>query len=258
MTTTDLDAMVTMRKAGHSYRAIGAKFGMSHEKARNLLTSSGVELPNNSHTYRRAEREKEVQMLAEWLVEHGPVTRSRLTEEFGYSSKEINLLVQDGAPGHLILSTGRVVKDTPDETVMESIRRAWETLQKAVPEARGLSHTAYDRVRDPKRDLSAARITTRYGWVNACNEAGVPSGGRYRAASTYKHQFSSDQIMDSVREYAAECRAAEKRPTYLGYDRWQRSRASAPSGSLVRMRGYEMGYESWPEIVLAALQPIGE
>lgn len=256
MTTNDLDAMITMRRAGHSYRAIGTKFGMSHEKARKILLTSGADLPSNVHTYRRAERDKEVQALTEWLTEHGPATREQITETFGYSGKEINLLVQDGAPGHLILATGRAGASVPDETVMGSIQRAWETLQRVAPEARGLSHTAYDRVRDPAHDLSAARITTRYGWVNACNCAGVPSGGRLRSVGGYKHQFSADQIMSAVREYAEECRATEKRPTYLGYDQWQRSRAGAPSGSLVRMRGHEMGYEAWPEIVLAALQPI--
>lgn len=256
-TTTTLDDMIRMRKAGHSYRDIGAKFGMSHEKARNVLTTSGVALPTNTHAYKREERQKEVKALADWLNEHGPVPRSLITEKFGYTSKEINLLVQDGAPGHLILATGRVMPDMPDEEVMESLRRAWRVFQKAAPDAVGLSHASYDLVRDPDRDLSAARITSRYGWVNACAKAGVPSGGRLRAASTYKHQFSSEQIMNAVSQYVDECREARKRPTYLGYDRWQRTRAGAPSGSLVRMRMDKLGYNTWPEIIAAALQPVG-
>lgn len=249
----DLDEMVRMRKAGASYRDIGHRFGMSHEKARRILKSSGLDLPANAHSFNRMKRLEEVNTLTEYLEKHGPVAREHVIETFGYTRQEINTLVQDGAPGYLIMSSGRfAISEETDEAIAKSLQRAWELVQDEVPGVDGLSHMAYDQLRDPERDLSAARIISRQGWVAACKKAGVPSGSRHRPASSYTYQWSDEKIVAAVKKYSEVCVADKTRPTYLGYDRWQRTQADAPSGSLVRLRMSKLGHRTWPEIVTAA------
>lgn len=252
----ELDSMIKMRRSGASYRDIGQKFSMSHEKVRTVLTRSGADLPQHAHTFKRQERKKVVEELSQWLADNGPASRARIHDVFGLSNKEINALVQEGVPGHLILASARdSLRDTPESDVIESLQRAWKTVQKTAPDVEGLSHTMYEQVRHTDgEDLSAARITSRYGWVTACKMAGVPSGPRLRPTASYTHQWSEDQIREAVQRYVGECVKQTARPTYVGYDRWQRTEVNAPSGSLVRLRMGKLGYRTWPEIVEAALE----
>lgn len=260
----DLETMIVMRRRGESYRAIGEKVGISHEKARTILTNldADMNLPTSAHDIGREKRRADVDELAEWLVTHGPISRDEITREFGYSSHEINALVKHGLPGYLVLASKRDhTEDTTDtEDVMESLRRAWSRVQEASPGITGLSHAIYDQVRNPETDLSAARITARYGWVDACKEAGVPPGMRRRSPSTYKERWTNEAILSAVSRYVTTCVSAGKRPTYLGFDRWQLTQPDAPSGSLVRMRMAKMGVRTWPDIVAQAQtpHPIGE
>lgn len=254
LTETQIAQAVKMRRGGASYREIAAKIKTSHEQVRRVLLADEINNATSKTEFPKGSTRARVKELTDWLNKHGPVSRERVTEEFGYDRAQITALTRAGAPSHLIMSSSKSTEpQVSDAEVLVSLRRAWNALREEVPGASGLSHVSYERVRDPKRDLSAARITTRYGWVQACEKAGIPSGGVLRPTKTYTQRWNDEGILRAVRTYASECLAEQRRPTYLGYDRWQRGKSEMPSGSLVRVRMQKIGLRTWPQTIEAAL-----
>lgn len=248
----ELDDYIAKRRAGMSYREIAALHGTTAGSIRRaILIHGGPDAPLSSRAQRRR---AEVAAVTKWLEENGPVNRDRIKEVFGYNADQINNLVRDGAPRHLIIyadrtSTGNLhAEGVPDDEVFASLRRAWSAALEDNPSARGLSTAVYDEYRDPENDLSTARIVMRYGWAAACASAGVPSGGKGRG--TYTSRWTRDQVVAVIADYLDWCAENQKRPTYGGYDTWQRGRPDAPSGTMARIRMQtEEGLGSWPLIL---------
>ena len=68
----------------------------------------------------------------------------------------------------------------------------------------------------------------------------------------YRREWLPEQLLAVVRRYLRHADHSGERPTYLGYERFQRLHADLPSGTTVRNRLREVGLDSWPVIVTAA------
>jgi hypothetical protein len=245
------DDFVRLRKAGHSYREIGLKFGLSHERVRQILVAGG-EVDEFARTPSRSRRREQIEEITEWLEAEGPVERNRVLEKFGITSNRLNSLIAEGVPSHLILMSARETKvQFTDDVVRDALHRAWAELQRVNPKATGLSHVMYERLRRMD-DPSSPLLVSRYGWENACSEFGVPAGETWRPKASYTSRWTDEELLEFVRAYTADCRVSEERPSYLGFERWQQLRPEAPSGTLVRNRMRERGIRTWPEVVVAA------
>ena len=254
MTTTADDLrpeFVKMRKAGFSYRAIGEKHGLSHERVRQVLHKHGD--PSEwARTPSVSKREAKIAEIEEWLEANGPVARDQVLEQFGLTRAQLTQLIAEGLPSHRMLVSSRQNETTfSDDDIAGAMQNAWAEIQRINPSATGLSHVLYDRVRR-ESDPSAALLVSRFGWENACATAGVPAGISLRPKATYTTRWTDADILAKVREYVDECMADDQRPSYLGYDRWQQYDSDAPSGTLVRNRMRDIGLLTWPEIVVAA------
>jgi hypothetical protein len=244
------DQFAALRRAGWGYREIGLKFGLSHERVRQVLTRDGELWKRPTAKEKRAVRIRE---LAAWLDENGPITRDAFMAEFGLTGPQLTQLVTEGLPSHMILLPTRSTDVFfSDEDVHEALRRAWGVLQERNPGSLGMSHVMYERVRKLS-DPSAAALVARFGWETACADAGVPSGYAYRAKDTYESRWTDEDLLGIVREYVDECVGAKQRPTYLGYERWQQLSDERPSGTLIRTRMRQLALMTWAEIVSAAM-----
>lgn len=242
------DEFVKLRRAGYSYREIGTKFGLSHERVRQVLVAEGD--PSEwARTPAREKRRAEIAEITKWLEANGPVARNQVIEEFGITQSRLTTLIAEGLPSHLILMAPRAT--TPqftDDDVVEALTRAWAEYQRINPDATGLSHVMYERLRRTT-DPSSPMMVGRYGWENACRLAGVPHGEAWRKKSSYASKWSDSDITEVVKRYIAHCREQGERPSYLGYERWQQLTEDAPSGTLVRNRMRDMGYITWPKVI---------
>ena len=242
-----------LRSEGLSYREIGDRYGLSHERVRQVVGSSAD--PEVWAERKRRERAAWRDEIASWLEEHGPVTRDALAEAWDLSQYQVSRLVNEGLPSHLIMSPERTrERDFDTDDIVRAMRRAWEALKAANPRAIGLSHANYEAYRSTT-EPSAALVVSRYGWDVIAEIADVPTGGSRRSKESYVSAWSDEEILHAIKEYVEESRNAGARPTYTGYEVWQRERDDAPSGSTVRNRARQMEppMSRWPQIVATAL-----
>ncbi len=155
-------------------------------------------------------------------------------------------------PTHLILSPRR--RREPDyelADILDALRVAWAAVQRRTPGATGMAWKTYDAVRRDD-DPSAALLVARFGWQNICDHAGVPAGPALRPKDTYIRRWSTNDLLFWVALYLEDSQSSGTRPTYNGYDIWQRAHADAPSGATLRNRMREIGVAAWNEILAAA------
>lgn len=259
MNSTDSDADSTRaarieqwtqeRLDGATYREIGEKYSISHERVRQVLKKAGApDVPRNYVANRR--RQQLAEEVTVWLVAHGPTPVDVIHREFDLTSQRLTDLVNDyGVPKEYIMAgeNKKAVSLTFDD-VTAAARAAYTRLLEEEPGAPGLSVSAYDRVRIPT-EPSPALITSRFGWKNVCDAAGVPTGGRARP--DYNVKWTDQDLLTWIGRYTETVIASGGKITFDGYDQWRRDIEDAPSGALIRTRLRRAGYPSWAAMVNA-------
>jgi hypothetical protein len=242
------DEFRELRHKGWTYREIGEKYGFSHERIRQVLGPDEPGTPTY-HERRRLAVQERAEKINDYLREHGVATREQVMEEFDLSATQLNELSRDGVETSRILSTRNRAATYDTDGLNAALNRVWGEVKADHPSAEGLSHSRYDEYRRGD-EPSAALIVSRMGWITACKTAGIPSGTPIR--ETYTSQWEISEILGWVRRYADACAAEGKRPSYLGYEEFQREHDDAPSGSTIRNRLRSSVSGLWSEIVAAA------
>lgn len=245
---------IQLRAEGYSLREIGDQFDLSYERIRQVL---GVDDPSRKPGWEPIEkRGREIlrNTITAWLEKHGPVPRDKVLAEFGLTEGQLGTFVTEGIPAHLIIMSARTRStEFSMDDIIKSIQRVWEVVRASEPHASGLSHARYETYR-AQNDPSAPLIVSRYGWETVCDIASVPPGVGHRPKSSYVSSWSDNDILDAVARWISAARDQGKRPTYNGYDEWQRSYSDLPSGSTVRNRMRDAGMPKWPDIIAAAAE----
>jgi hypothetical protein len=128
-----------------------------------------------------------------------------------------------------------------DEQVLEGLRQA------AGVHGEPLSASAYDAYFAEHQLASRSRVVQRWGsWNEACAAAGLTVNVTH---SGYRSKWSEAVITEHVADYLADAR----RPSYAGYDAWQKSTSGAPSAQTVRNR-----FGSWQAAKAAAEEVLGQ
>lgn len=248
---TLLPEFVRERDGGLTYREIGERHGLSHERVRQILTEGGV-APRERNWAAEYRKRQAAGAITEWLESEGPTTSDRIREKYGLTIQQLSELMGHGIPKHLVLAgQGRTGSAYDDDALADAVRQAWARFKEEHPEAEKFSVNAYEAVRLPG-DPSLALITSRVPWKQVCSWADVPcSKGR----GTYDRAWDDDGLLDWVGKYVDSAAQSEERVTFYGYDKWRKAEAGAPSGALVRTRLRRSGYATWGAMVSAATHP---
>jgi hypothetical protein len=128
-----------------------------------------------------------------------------------------------------------------DEQVLEGLRQA------AAVHGEPLSASAYDAYFPEHGLVSRSRVVQRWGsWNQACAAAGLAVNATH---SGYRSKWSAAAIAEHVADYLADV----SKPSYAGYDAWQRDRPGTPSAQTVRNR-----FGGWKAATLAAEDVLGQ
>lgn len=236
------------REHGLTYREIGERHGLSHERVRQVLVDGKAPARDRNWAaeYRKDTAAAEI---AEWLNQQGPTTSDKVREQFGLNIQQLSELMGHGIPRHLVLAgRGRTGSAYNTDDLVAAVTRSWQRYRYEVPAAEKFSVTAYEKHRLPE-DPSLALITSRVPWKQVCEQAGIPcSKGR----GDYKRTWEDGDLLNWVGRYLEASAEADERVTFYGYDRWRKGREGAPSGALLRTRLRRSGYATWGEMVAAA------
>lgn len=255
---TDEDVMgwVRRREAGEPLREIAAEYAVSTQYV-SMMTNRHQRRPWPTAEERpNHDLDALVDRINAWLRHRSTTTIDRVKQEFQLTSHQWNLIWKrlDNTRFVGTLKPESRVERYDDDAVQAALREAYEKNG-----CQPITGEIYERLRDRDRHPSVPTIHNRFGsWAAACGAAGVPFGGRRKDIldDTPAQRWSTwpdDEILRWVRTYRAALGPME-RPSYNGYDTWQRTREGAPSGSLVRVRLKHLG--GWGDILTAAAQDL--
>ena len=224
--------MLELREAGATLEEIGAKFGLTRERARQILKElnapSSSELAERKRVAKQV-REKEVLIEVERdLREHPATTVEDTALRLGIKQSELRSLLPADIKYRFL----------PPPKEAQPRRWSQEEVIKAIQQAGTmefpLSSNAYTSLLEQRliSGPSAPRIWQLFGsWSAACDAAGVESFAH--GNSGFGTRWSDDEMFSMVRTYLVE---ETGRPTASRYDQWAREHADAPSLGTIRNR----------------------
>jgi hypothetical protein len=189
--------MVAMRKQGDTLQSIGDAFGLTRERARQLLV--GTDAPTVAElAAARAER------ATKDAAEHAQVAADFLDAHPGATAAQVagHVSVPEGAVMGLVRGTGRLgllanvdgsgAPRVTDETIFAGLRAAAAHTPGGV-----LTVARYERWRrtHPAAVSSALTYQRFTSWVDVCARAGVRPG---TARRSYTKTFTDDVCLDAL------------------------------------------------------------
>lgn len=231
-------------RSGRTLESIGAEYGLSRERVRQIVKKSGIETYGRSVTaYRR------------WSEEHGPEvndTFSRIRSINGTIAAHpdvphawIKRLLRPRAH-ESVAGRQPTAKIWADADIFRALRAASTegvVTTTSYAQWRNQGNTIDDRI-----PPTATLITWRFGsWRSAVEQAGLTTGRTSR--SEYTRRWTRDDALAAVRRFADEASARNLRPTYARYDAWVSENPNNPSGAYLR----HLTGCNWSEILMEAI-----
>lgn len=240
--------IIERRWQGLTLREIGAEFGLTRERVRQLLMkhegpSADAVRHLRAAQARSAERTHQEAVsgtLHDALDRRGPMTAGELAEITGLEASDVSKHWPEELAHLRLWGSGQGESRWTDEDIYEALRRA------SIYEF-PLSTTAYSellrigQIEGP----SVPRIWQRFGsWTTACAAAGVvASAARNRE---YDSKWSDEELLQLVRSYLMDPDAPN---SARRFDEWKRANApDGPSAQTLRNR-----FGSWNELKRRAL-----
>lgn len=242
--------ILRLRGAGFTLTEIGAKFDISRERVRQIITAQGGPTRAEARQAAIAKRRFAIDANAKRIgreIRHiiedsGPTDVNEIAERIGIERKAvIENWPQDLQHLRLVENTWSDVTWTR-ESSLEAIRHAsiysFPLTTKAYAELVDIGE-----VRGP----SVARINQIFGtWTAACARAGVESGQTLRG--NYQSRWTDEDILQFIRQFLTQPEASN---SFNQYDTWRKRHApDGPSSATIRNR-----FGSWSKAKRAAFSP---
>lgn len=238
-----------MRRAGHTLEEIATHFGITRERARQILIREGAPsaeaLRSKRESELRASEEDDRKRVIDLLEVDPGLDLQEVSSRLGLSKTVIRRL----APSHV-----RRLTVTDDDRTLTP-KKKWdaseilEAIRSAATFEFPLSAVTYGNLvgAGEVHGPSVPLIYLRYGsWTAACASAGVESG--VSPLEGYESRWTDDDLLRSVATYLW---SEESPGTFAGYDVWSRAQGEdVPSAGTIRAR---LG--GWNPVKRRALRP---
>lgn len=219
--------MCDMRAAGFSLQEIGRIFGVTRERARQIIRDADGPDSDEAAEARRRRVSEERDELREQALELAGAEPGRTIEETAelleVSEAMLRSALGDDAKRYFLTRqpSARVFSD---QAILAHLREA--ERQAGSP----LTVRAYESVRGSFGGASAPLVLQRFGtWREACEEAGVEPGRSVRR--DYRRRWTEAEMIEAVAEYLEQDGA---RGSFADYERWARATDGIPSGQTIR------------------------
>lgn len=240
--------MIERRSDGLTLAEIGAEFGVTRERVRQLMKKYGGPTSDDVRERRSAlesaEQQAKESAVAEelrgLLEERGPMSVHEVADATGHVAVEISRAWPPDLAHLRLHPTGRQEERWSDDAIIDAIREA------AVYEY-PLTTNAYAELlsQGQVRGPSMPRIWQRFGsWTAACEAAGVVPGQTMRPH--YESRWSDEDLLRVARQYLLD----QSAPNSAGrFDGWRRAVVpDGPSFQTLRNR-----FGSWTDVKRRAL-----
>lgn len=239
-------SILAMRSEGQTLDEIAKRVGLTRERVRQVVNRNGGPSAREARAAAARQRtgfEAQLSAAIERAVLDGKCSRYADIElRFDLSPAEARRTTPRSA-ATLLDARAKAARRWTDEEVLEAIRTA-ATYEYPLVRTKYQALVDAGEVQGP----SSARIDQLFGWVSACEMAGVESGHAWR---DYQSTWTDDDLLHYVRVYLAEVGSTA---TFAGYDKWRRRAGlDAPSAPTLRNR---LG--RWVSIKRAALLKVDD
>jgi hypothetical protein len=244
--------MIERRWRGHTLDEIGAEFGVTRERVRQLLKKHGGPSAQEIRDHRAAaarcaelaRKEAVSRTLRDTLDGRGPLTMAEMVEATGLEASVVSKHWPADLAHLRLWGTGARESRWTDEDICGALQQA------AVYEF-PLTATAYSELRQVGQisGPSVPLIGQRFGtWRGACEVAGVVAGDP--STRGYESMWTDEDLLQIARAYLMD----PSGPHSAGrFDEWKRANApDGPSAQTLRKR-----FGSWTEVKRRALAQRG-
>lgn len=240
--------MIERRWRGLTLDEIGAEFGVTRERVRQLLKKHRGPSADEIRDLRAAEARSAQRARAEaasgtirgTLDGRGPMTVAEMADATGLDASEVSKNWPEDLAHLRLWGAGQGESRWTDGDICEALREA------AVYEF-PLTTTAYSELLQVGQinGPSVPRIGQRFGsWTAACAAAGVVAGDPWNRE--YESKWSDEDLLQIARAYLIDPNAASSAHRF---DEWKRENApDGPSAQTLRNR-----FGSWTEVKRRAL-----
>lgn len=232
--------MIEMRRQGLTFRMIGDAFGVTSERARQIIKNGGGPTIKELQTIRRAKARAALEQyradiaarLRPLLMQNGPMFVPEVAARLNITEKELSKNWPADLAKYRMVYQYRDIYWTK-ELIITALRDAAKILDEAGAKKKLTTETYRELVSTGQvNGPSTAIVMHKFsGWLAACEVAGVRQGKRYR---NYTTRWTDSELVDIVAQFFQN---TDLKHTYDLFERWLQAQGSgAPSISTVRNR----------------------
>ena len=252
--------MLALAEEGLTLNEIGDEFGLTRERARQVLKTFGVstrDIKKELEVQEKINRERMSQAIDSWITSHPGCTVSEVSDAMMISESDVMSLCPQDTQGLLLGTRKKRAAEnyrTYSKTqILDALRHAFDLRNPSmsmysVSDTLPLTGPHYDKLRSEGvvQGPSQARIIQVFGtWKAACEEAGVPYVEAVR--DFYGHRWTDDELIGQLAEFISK----SKSRSVASFDAWSRLDTSRASFGTIRNQIGE-----WSESYDLALQQL--
>lgn len=233
----DVEDIARRRRGTESMASIAKDYGVTRERIRQVLVKEyGTTWSDELNAEAATERENLIDLwraeLLDQLEAGVAITRDEVVSGCPVLVNTVEEVLGEFA--WAVAFPQKSHSRYTDEEIAASMKRVWRKHVKPDP----LTRESYDAARNPKKDVSGARIAQRMPWSDACEMAGVPAGTARRAVYD---RLPVEIAVEWVAAFLAWAVTHGERGSASEYDRWAKTYGGPSMGGVRAVTG------SWNE-----------
>ena len=235
--------MIALAEDGITLAEIGAKFGLTRERTRQILRKYGISTPTiKKQRVAKNELNQELltQTIVSWIEAHPGSRVPEVANALSISESDVLKLCPQTTQG-LLLSIKKqrnwnAYRTYSRQQILDALRQAFELRNPlmsmySVNETQALTGPFYEKLRTENaiHGPSQQRVLQVFGtWKEACDEAGVPSVDAIR--DVYELRWNDEELINQVAEFLSSAESLSA----ASFDTWCRQDNSRASLGTIR------------------------